>query len=125
MKILVKRTQGETRRNRMVLESKLCGNQEWYRSGTDYERRLQELDREDHGGLRNGLATRRHGRRQHHDDRYIESVMFIPHTPESMLKPELSRLESRLGFRTRYRYVQETGRTLAWVLCTKDPDRGQ
>ena len=40
--------------------------------------------------------------------------------PHSMLKNRLGVMETNLSFRTRYSYVEMTGRTLAQVLVRKD-----
>ena len=47
--------------------------------------------------------------------------MFLPYTPDSRLKTMLTRLEGRLGYRTRFKYVEEMGHTLTQMLCRKDP----
>ena len=109
---------GTTRRNRKGAETwlkrrynKLCGKTSWYKLAGDYER-LQELawDPEENQNSRNSNVRKPHRKP---DDRYIESVMFVPYTPESQLKTQLTKMESKLPNRTRFRYVEETGITLA------------
>ena len=121
-RLLAKCQTGETRRNRKGVDTyvkrrfnKLCGNQEWFKSGENYEQRLEEIRHSDWEEI---STNRRHRR---HDDRYIEAVMFIPFTPESRLKARLTSLESNLGFKTRYRYGEQAGRTLSQHLVRKDP----
>ena len=50
--------------------------------------------------------------------------MFIPYTPESRLKTKLTTLETNFGFRTRYSFIEQAGRTLAQKLVKKDPMAG-
>ena len=94
--------------------NKLCGNQTWFRMSSQYQQRLEEVN--------HGLWEENH--RRHRDNRYIEAVMFIPYTPESQLKSRLSALESKLGFRAKYRYVEQAGRTLSQMIVRKDPVGG-
>ena len=47
------------------------------------------------------------------DDRYVEAVTFLPHTNASELKMRLTKIEERLKFRTRYRYIETGGRTIS------------
>ena len=91
MRILNKCTQGTSRRNRKGAETwlkrrynRLCGKASWYKLAGDYEK-LQELawDPEENQSNRNSNAKKHHKKP---DDRYIESVMFVPYTPESQLK---------------------------------------
>merc|ERR1711954_52598 len=61
-------------------------------------------------------------RKRGRDKRYIEGVICIPHTPNSSLKNNLTKMESKLGFKTRVRYTEELGNTVASMLCKKDPN---
>ena len=42
---------------------------------------------------------RKKGTKQDH--RYTESIMYIPHTPDSQMKKRLQEMEKNLGYRTR------------------------
>ena len=113
-----------TKRNRMGVETfvtrrfnHLCGNHEWFEMANSYEERLQEIQGQD-------KSYQKEWRKPKNDDRYIESVVFIPFTPESRLKSGLSRLEASLGFKTRIRYIEEAGRSISSLLVKKDPEAG-
>ena len=73
---------------------RLSGKAEWFRMQPDH---MEEIEPED------DWETRvRSGRPGSQDtNKYVESVIFVPFTPESQLKTTLSRLEGRLGFKTR------------------------
>ena len=69
---------GQGRRNRFGTDiyvkkrfQRLCGNQEWYKTGDTYEQRLHEIECGHND-------EKQDWHRQRHDDRYVESVMFIP-----------------------------------------------
>ena len=55
------------------------------------------------------------------DKRYIEAVFYVPHTLEGKLKSKLSEMEAQLGFKTRVKYEEELGKSIASVLVGKDP----
>ena len=114
MRILDKVSKGEGPRNRRGSETlmarrfkKLIGIQEWFRveSGKPDAWEIQEPW--ENTGRRSKVA-----RKRMKDNRYIESVFFIPHTPESTLRNRLTKLEQNLGFNTRFRFVESMGRSL-------------
>ena len=51
----------------------------------------------------------------------MESVVFLPYTPESELRSRISKMDLDLKFRTKLKYVEELGRTVGQVLINKDP----
>ena len=57
---------------------------------------------------RTGTPTFKKKRR---GQKYMESIMFIPHTPDSAPRNRLSKLEEPLNFATRLKYIEEIGRT--------------
>ena len=61
-------------------------------------------------------------RRAKADNRYIESIQFVPHTPGSTLRNNLTKMEQKLGFKTRFRYCEEMGRSIRELLVRKDPN---
>ena len=48
------------------------------------------------------------------DKRYIESMVYVPHTPGSTLKNCLTRMEANLGFKRRVKYAEEQ-RSNCWT----------
>ena len=56
------------------------------------------------------------------NSKQIESVVFIPHTPGSILWNMMNKVEASLKFRCRYKYVEEMGFSLRHLLCRKDPN---
>ena len=50
-----------------------------------------------------------------------ESVMFIPHTPGSLLKSELNKIEEALNFNGRIRYCEELGSKISDLLVKDTP----
>ena len=50
-----------------------------------------------------------------------ESVWFIPHTPDGLLKKELTAMEERLGFSGKVKYVESLGSKISQILCNKNP----
>ena len=69
---------------------------------------------------RSQLATRK--TRKGPDNRYIETLFFIPFTPHSSLKQRLTKLEADLGFQTRVKFVEEMGLSLREKLCRAEPN---
>ena len=47
--------------------------------------------------------------------------MFIPYTPQGILKKQLTEMENTLNFREKVRYVETLGPTIANKLCSQDP----
>ena len=122
MKLLKRVEEGETKRNRMGKETqlsrrfkKLLGNQYWYRV-EDKEQEMDEL--EGTLGRRMTLGPKAKSRTE---PKYVESVVFISHTPQTELKGRLTRVEQSLGFKTRFNYIERLGRTLGQLLVQKDP----
>ena len=48
--------------------------------------------------------------------------MFIPHTLEGTLRSRLNRMEESLNFNTRFKYIEELGRSARELVIKKDPD---
>ena len=124
MRILNKVRLGETARNRKGAATrktrrfqKLIGIQEWFRVDHGKQDTWEVEPEHDRKGKGRNLKKGR----SKQDDRYIESVMSIPHTPESELKRRLTQLESRLGLTTRFKYCESMGRTIRELLVRKDP----
>ena len=124
MKVLARSRRGETARNRKGKETlmsrrfkKVLGNQYWFWMGE------QPGDEEVYSG--EGLAPRSgrlQGRKDaHQDKRYVESVVLVPCTPEGNLRSRLNRVELMLNYRTRYKYIEELGSTIAQEVVRKDP----
>ena len=99
MRVLTKSRKGETSRNRKGKDTqvsrrfkKLLGNQYWFRMGD------QPGDKEVYSG--GGLAPmsgRLQGRKDaHQDKRYVESVVFVPYTPEGNLRNRLNRVQDKV-----------------------------
>ena len=94
MRILDKVNKGEGPRNRKGSETlmtrrfkRLIGIQEWFRVESEKPDAWEVQEPWDNTGRRNKVA-----KRTQKDTRYIESVFFIPHTPESTLRNNLTRL---------------------------------
>ena len=51
----------------------------------------------------------------------MESILFVPYTPQSVFKQRISKLEEGLPFEVRYKIVEEVVATVASRLCRKDP----
>ena len=83
---------------------KLVGIREWYRvdDQTDAWEILEPWNRE-------GEKSRRWRKSPKPDRRYIESTMFVPHTPGSTLRNRFSKMEQNLGFKTRFKYIEQMG----------------
>ena len=71
---------------------------------------------------RRGAAKKKHPSKVEHDARYIESVIFVPHTPEGALKARLTRAETNLKYPSRTKVVEQMGRSLRETLCRAEPD---
>ena len=56
------------------------------------------------------------------DNRFVEAVQVIPHTPNSDLKNQITKIESSLKNVTRFRFIEEMGRTVREMVVKKDPD---
>ena len=56
------------------------------------------------------------------DRRYMESVIFVPHTPMGVLKARIQRCEQALNFKTKVKVIEEMGRSLRETLCSAEPD---
>ena len=50
-----------------------------------------------------------------------ETVVFIPHTPGSVLKTRIAKIEEELQFRGRVKYVEELVTTMGELLGRPDP----
>ena len=48
--------------------------------------------------------------------------MFIPHTPGSTLRNRFSKMEQNLGFKTRFKYIEQMGLSIREMVVKKDPD---
>ena len=51
----------------------------------------------------------------------VETAVFVPHTPGSLLRSKLSTMEEGLNFRGRVRYVESLGSSVADILVKSDP----
>ena len=51
-----------------------------------------------------------------------ESVFFVPHTPGGTLRNILTKLEESLKFRTRFKCIEEIGRSVREMVVQKDRD---
>ena len=116
MRILAFAKQGHSDRNRFGASTfkkrrfnRTIGKQEWFRPHLEDE----EIETVKVKGGRSGKAK--------DQDKYIESILFVPHTPEGMLRSRLLKLEHNLGFENRYKYVEEQGRILSQMFVRKDP----
>ena len=123
MRILEKVRKKEAPRNRKGAETltsrrfkKLMGNQEWFRIDNGKPDTWEIQEPWDNSGKRKSLQRRRTP-----DSRYIESVFFVPHTPESSLKNRLTKMEQGLKFNTSFRYCESMGRSIRELLVKKDP----
>ena len=92
----------------------MCGNGDWFRISEGDEGEL-----EGSLGWRTG-APRAKGKTKE-DSHRIESVLFIPHTPEGGLKKDLTGMEQGLGLQNRVRYIEMVGRSLEDILIRKTP----
>ena len=124
MKILQRVEDGEVKRNRMgkdtVLRNrfkKLVGDQYWYR----VKEKENDSDDELSGNSRMKWTPGHREGNGNGKQQYIESVVFVPHTPHSELKGRLNRVEQSLGFKTKFKYVERLVRTLGQQLIKKDP----
>ena len=54
----------------------------------------------------------------------VETAVFIPHTPDGVLKKRLNEMEEKMGLNGRVKYVEELGSTLGDILCVPDPWKG-
>ena len=54
------------------------------------------------------------------EQKHVESVVLVPHTPYSELKTRLNAIEQRLSFKARFKYVEELGTTIGQELVRKD-----
>ena len=61
-------------------------------------------------------------RKKGNDNRYVESLVMVPHTPSSELKSRINKIEMGLRNLTRFKYVEEMGRTIREMVVRKDPD---
>ena len=123
MRVLRKVREGSTclhRKGKDTLVSRrfkrLVGSSEWFRVQEEDDA-TEVLEPWDRKGCRNTRRVRTG------DSRYIESIFFVPHTPNSQLKRNLQKMEEKLPFRTRWRYVEQMGRSLRETLIRKDPDQ--
>merc|ERR1711954_132526 len=95
---------------------RLVGRAEWHR--------VQQGDEENEWIGESWVPWDKNRKKQsgkNQDHRYTESVMYIPHTPDSQMKKNLQEMENSLGYRTRFRYEEELGQSVASILVTKDP----
>ena len=56
------------------------------------------------------------------DQRHIEAIAMVPYPPFSALKNRMTKAEANLGYKTRFRFVEELGRSLQQILVKKNPD---
>ena len=56
------------------------------------------------------------------DQRHIEAIAMVPYPPFSALKNRMTKAEANLGYKTRFRFVEELGRSLQQILVKKSPD---
>ena len=124
MRVLDKVEKGEVKRNRKGVDSmkqrrfkKLLGIREWYRVERETPDAWEVTEPWEKQGIR---ATRKIKRQS--DSRYIESVFFVPHTPGGALRHVLTKLEESLKFRTRFKYIEEMGRSAREMVVQKDQD---
>ena len=117
LKILKETKEGKTLRNRRgrctLLKRrfmKLVGMSEWFRI-RDTEPETVELM-----NIRKPMR-----KKKQNDNRYIEAIFYVPHTPNSTLKSKLTRMKTNLGFRTNVKYEEELRRLIAGDLINKDP----
>ena len=59
--------------------------------------------------------------RNESDRRRIECVMFVPHTPGSILKSNLTKAEQSLNYQSRVKFVEELGTSIKHQLVRADP----
>ena len=95
---------------------KLVGSSEWHR--TQQEDEEYEVMGESWVPWDRNQKKKKGSKQDH---RYTESIMYVPHTPDSQMKKNLQDMEKNLGYRTRFRYEEELGQSVASVLVTKDP----
>ena len=99
---------------------KLCGQAEWYKVKQEDMQELEPWGYQQQGGRRTPRTSEQESINT--TDKYIESCLFVPFTPESRLKTALARLESRMGFKTRFKVIEEVGQTLCATLVKKYPN---
>ena len=77
----------------------MCGTAEWYRTAD--KEGIQELEdhHSEHQGWRMKTGRKKEGKR------YVESVLFVPYTPDGVLKTRVNALEGKMRFTTRYKVV--------------------
>ena len=106
MRVLQKESAEGKPRNRKGVETlkskrfqKLVGQQEWFRTEreTPDAWEVQAPNRY----LKGECSQKKKFHKK--DTRYIESVMFLPFTPESTLRNRVTKLEEKLGNKTRFR----------------------
>merc|ERR1711954_285231 len=124
MRILHKEECGGTPRNRKGADTlktrrfkKLVGISEWFRLDKQKPDAWEVQEPWSHTGKQKQAR-----RRPKHEEKYIESVMFLPYTPGSTLRNKVNRVEERLGFRTRFKFCEEMGRSVREMIVRKDPD---
>ena len=123
-RILHKVTKGETSRNRKGAETltnrrfkALVGAKDWYRLGKEDDAWELMPPWERAGG-----PIKRQPSHREHDARYVETIIFVPHTPEGALKAKLSKAEANLKYPSRTKFVEEMGRSLREMMCRAEPD---
>ena len=124
MRILSQCAEGHSTRNRLGVATyqkrrfrKSVGKQHWFRPVLEEGLESAELPRgPDDQGCKGRQKKSSGG-----SSKYIEAVLFIPHTPEGTLRASLNSLEAGLRFKTRIKYVEQQGRTVAEMLVRKDP----
>ena len=110
MRLLAKVESGDAKRNRKGAETltsrrfkRLVLIQEWFRL---------DRDKPDAWEVQEPWSMQGKGRnlkRAKADSRYIESIQFVPHTPGSTLRNNLTKMEQKLGFKPGLDIVRRWG----------------
>ena len=121
MRLLARVESGGVTRNRKGSQTrvkrrynKLVGKSDWFR---------QEEEKDDHLELGDRVWPRV---RQPEEDKgpqvRVESVFFVPHTPEGQLRKQFMEVERRMqSKRGKIKYVESMGLTIGQKLSRKDP----
>ena len=115
MKVLKNAKLGKTERNRTSASTackrrydKLCGSSNWY---------LEE-EKDEMVAVRDPQKPKNSRKR---DNRRVESVMFFPLTQGGALRKSLNEMEREAPFRSKFKYVETTGKSLIGTMGTLDP----
>ena len=92
---------------------RLCGKSTWFQGKTNNEPRDETKKTEEKPKPKKGAAQK--------GKVVIESVWFIPYTKNSALKERLTKVEERLNFPQRMKYVEKLGSKVVELLATKNP----